>query len=67
MAGYDAISWFGLFVPAGTPQEIINRLSAESTEALKDPKVRDTLLNVGAVPVGTGPQAFGAFFGGKVE
>lgn len=65
--GYDATSWFGLFVPAGTPQEVINRLSAESAEALKDPKVRDTLLRVGAEPVGTGPQAFGAFFRAEVD
>lgn len=67
VAGYDATSWFGLFVPAGTPQEIINRLSAETAEALRDPKVRDTLMNVGAEPVGTGPQAFGAFFRSEVE
>jgi tripartite-type tricarboxylate transporter receptor subunit TctC len=65
--GYDATSWFGLFVPAGTPQEVINRLSAESAEALKDPKVRDTLLRVGAEPVGTGPQAFEAFFRAEVD
>jgi tripartite-type tricarboxylate transporter receptor subunit TctC len=62
VAGYDATSWFGLFVPAGTPQEIVNRLSAETAEALKDPKVRETLMNVGAEPVGAGPQVFGSFF-----
>jgi tripartite-type tricarboxylate transporter receptor subunit TctC len=65
--GYDATSWFGLFVPAGTPQELINRLSSETAEALKDAKVRDALLAVGSEPVGTGPQAFDAFFRAEVE
>ncbi len=64
--GYDATSWFGLFVPTGTPQEIINRLSSEAAEALKDAKVRDTLLSVGSDPVGSGPQAFGEFFRSEV-
>ena len=65
--GYDATSWFGLLVPTGTPQEIINRLSSETAEALKDAKVRDTLLSVGSDPVGSGPQAFGEFFRFEVE
>jgi tripartite-type tricarboxylate transporter receptor subunit TctC len=65
--GYDATSWFGLFVPAGTPPDIINRLYGETAEALKDAKVRDALLAVGSEPVGSSPQAFDAFFRAEVE
>jgi len=65
--GYDATSWFGLFVPTGAPQEIVNRLHSESVEALKDAKVRDTLLSVGSDPVGSTPRAFAEFFRAEVE
>lgn len=36
-------SWYGLFAPAGTPAEIVNRLSAETIKALGDPKVKERM------------------------
>jgi tripartite-type tricarboxylate transporter receptor subunit TctC len=65
--GYDANAWFGVFVPAGTPPEIIARLNAEITTILKEPKVRSTLLALGGEPVGSTPAEFGAFFRNEVE
>lgn len=65
--GYDANAWFGVFVPAGTPPEIIGRLNAEITKILKQPQVREKLLSLGGEPVGNTPGEFGDFFRNEVE
>jgi len=62
VTGFDATAWFGLFAPAGTPREVINQLSLEVAEALKDPAVNDKLLQLGAEPISSSPEAFGNFF-----
>ncbi len=64
--GFDSTSWFGLFVPAGTPKEIVAKLSVETAEALKDRGVSEKLLGVGAEPVGSTPEQFDAFFRSEV-
>jgi tripartite-type tricarboxylate transporter receptor subunit TctC len=64
---FDATSWFGLFVPAGTPAEIVKKLQDETIESLKDPQVRERLLAVGSEPVGSTAAEFGRFFRNEVE
>lgn len=46
--GYEASSWFGLFVPAGTPQHIVDKLSTEISEVLRRPFVTKQLTTLGA-------------------
>ena len=41
--GYEFVSWFGIFVPAGTPKPIIDRLNAELKKAVADPDVASKL------------------------
>jgi tripartite-type tricarboxylate transporter receptor subunit TctC len=60
--GYDANAWFGIFVPAGTPQAIIERLHAETVKIVNLPDTRERFLSLGAEPVGSTPAEFGAFF-----
>lgn len=57
--GYEASAWYGLMVPAKTPQEIISRLHAESTKALNRPDVKERLLASDFEVVGVGPEQFG--------
>ena len=45
-------SWVGLMAPAGTPQEIVNKVSTEITEIVKEPEIREQFLKAGFVPVG---------------
>jgi tripartite-type tricarboxylate transporter receptor subunit TctC len=66
VSGFDATAWFGLFAPAGTPREIVSRLSREVAEAVKDPVVNEKLLQLGAEPMSSTPTAFSAFFKGEV-
>ena len=58
--GYEAIGWFGVVVPAGTPAPIINRLNAEIVAALAVPEIRDKALAAGAEPLTNTPQEFAA-------
>jgi len=64
--GYDANAWFGIFVPAGTPQAVIDRLHAETVKIVKLPDTRERFLSLGAEPVGSTPAEFGAFFRNEV-
>ena len=65
--GFESANWYALFVPAGTPPAIVNKLSAETATALKSPAVRDFIRQDGADPVGSTPQEFAAFFRREIE
>ncbi len=58
---FDISTWFGVFAPAGTPREVLDRLQAEFTRALSIPEVRDRMLSLGAEPVGNRPEEFAAY------
>ena len=52
LKGYWAEAWQGFFVPAGTPQAIVDRLNTEIVKILKSPDVSKFLLDRGTEPVG---------------
>ncbi|MFZ5547602.1 MAG: Bug family tripartite tricarboxylate transporter substrate binding protein [Pseudomonadota bacterium] len=56
--GFDAVTWFGLLAPAGTPKEVIARLNAEFNKALANPELRKKLGDEGADPAGGTPEQF---------
>ena len=58
LTGYEAGSWYGLLVPAGTPEAIVRRLNAESVKALRGGSVRESLSSEGADVVGSTPEEF---------
>jgi tripartite-type tricarboxylate transporter receptor subunit TctC len=59
--GFEAVTWYGLFVPAGTPAAIIARLNAELVKILRAPDFREWLVGQGADPVGSTPDELAAF------
>jgi len=61
LPGFDISTWFGVFVPAGTPRPLVERLHAEITHALALDDVREKMLNLGAEPVGNRPEEFAAY------
>ncbi|HET6265048.1 MAG TPA: tripartite tricarboxylate transporter substrate binding protein [Usitatibacter sp.] len=67
LPGFDISTWFGIFVPAGTPRDVVDRLHGEFTRALAQPDVREKMLNLGAEPVGNRPEEFAAFIRGEAE
>lgn len=59
--GFETSAWSGLYAPAGTPADIINRLNVEVVKILKQPSVREQLMAQGAEPVGDTPEEFSRF------
>lgn len=45
--GFDAVAWFGLLVPAGTPEAVIAKINAGAKAALAEPQVRERLTQLG--------------------
>jgi len=60
LPGYEAVSWYGVLAPAGTPRDILMRLNMEIVRALKLPEVRQLMLAQGAEPVSESPEQFAA-------
>jgi tripartite-type tricarboxylate transporter receptor subunit TctC len=60
--GLEVGSWIGMFVPAGTPPDIVRTIQQALAKSLADPKVRDVLVPTGQDPVGDTPEAFAATF-----
>lgn len=58
--GFYADAWSGLFAPKGTPQPVVDKLSAEVQRILKLPDVREKLAGLGAEPVGSTQAEFSA-------
>lgn len=54
--GYEATAWYGIFAPAATPPEIIQRLNAAVSRVLADPEVKRRLAQEGAHVAGGSPE-----------
>jgi tripartite-type tricarboxylate transporter receptor subunit TctC len=61
LPGFEMASWNGLLVPARTPRDIVTRLYKETVQALHASDVSEKLSGLGADPVGSTPEQFGAF------
>jgi tripartite-type tricarboxylate transporter receptor subunit TctC len=61
LPGYESTFWFGLYVPAGTPTEIVRRLHAAAAKGLAKPEVREKISLGGMDPApSASPEAFAA-------
>ncbi len=67
LPGFDISTWFGVFAPAGTPREALDRLHGQFTRALAAPDVREKMQNLGAEPVGNHPEEFAAYIRAEGE
>ncbi len=59
--GFEAIGWFGVLAPAGTPRQIVSRLNAELVKAVTAPEIKERLANVGFDIVTGTPEQFAAY------
>ncbi|MGQ0654372.1 MAG: Bug family tripartite tricarboxylate transporter substrate binding protein [Betaproteobacteria bacterium] len=60
LPGFEAVSWYALMAPAGTPPDVIEKIAGECARALRAPDVRERLRGLGADPVGNTPAELGA-------
>jgi tripartite-type tricarboxylate transporter receptor subunit TctC len=61
LPGIEASGWNGLFVPAGTPRDVINRLQAETAKILATPAMKADAIQQGYEYGGESPEEFLAF------
>ena len=59
--GFETSQWYGIIVPAGTPQPVIDRLYKEIAKALQSKEESKKMLDDGAVLIGDTPAQFSAF------
>ena len=59
--GFDISTWYGIWAPAGTPTEIVSKLSGEIAKIVKLADVRERLGGLGAEPAGNSPDEFAAY------
>ncbi len=60
--GYELISWYAFFGPAGTPPEAVARLNAAVNRTLAKPDIQEWLLGQGLNPLPLSPQAFTDYY-----
>lgn len=66
LPGYEATSWFGAVVRAGTPPAIVERLSAATLKVMQDPKVIAQLQKIGLDPYPQNSRDFDAFYRAEI-
>ncbi|MBI2319644.1 MAG: tripartite tricarboxylate transporter substrate binding protein [Betaproteobacteria bacterium] len=67
VADVDAFSWHAIFAPAKTPREIVDQIRRDAVNALNSAEVRDRLLAMGQVLVGSTPEEFDIKFKADLE
>jgi tripartite-type tricarboxylate transporter receptor subunit TctC len=64
--GFEAVPWFGLLAPAGTPPAIIEKIHREAVRVLAMPDVRKRLEDLGLDVIGSSPAEFGALIAKEI-
>ncbi len=67
LPGYEAISWFGLLAPKGTPTDVVQKIQRDVAQVLKDPDVQQKIQGLGADPGGMPPTEFKARIQREIE
>jgi tripartite-type tricarboxylate transporter receptor subunit TctC len=58
LPGYEAVAWYGVFAPDGTPRDIVTRLNTDIVRIVRSAEVRELLLKQGAESYATSPEEF---------
>ncbi len=65
--GFEAIAWFGMFVPRGTPPAVIRKIRDDIADILKDPAVIKGMHNIGGEPSGMATEEYAKFVRAEIE
>jgi tripartite-type tricarboxylate transporter receptor subunit TctC len=61
LPGYEALGWYALGMPKGTPAEIVNKINEATNTSLADPKLKERLATLGVEPMPMSPTQFRKF------
>jgi tripartite-type tricarboxylate transporter receptor subunit TctC len=67
LPGFEAVAWYALVAPAGTPADVVGKINEGVNEALHDPEIQKRLADLSAEPVGGSPQDTVAYFREETE
>jgi tripartite-type tricarboxylate transporter receptor subunit TctC len=67
LPGYEVNSWYGVYLPAGTPQKIVTQLNQDIVQILRLPDVQARLASLGAEVVGSTEEQFTAFTKAEID
>jgi tripartite-type tricarboxylate transporter receptor subunit TctC len=65
--GYEAIIWYGVGAPQGTPADVIGKLNREFNAGLASAKIKSQIAELGSTPIVGSPSEFGAFVKSEIE
>ncbi|HYC49062.1 MAG TPA: tripartite tricarboxylate transporter substrate binding protein [Burkholderiales bacterium] len=66
LKGYDAASWYGLFMPAGAPKNAVARISGEVVKIMQAREIRERFIADGFEPAGLTPDAFAKYLRAEI-
>ena len=67
LPGHEVSQWYGLMVPAGTPQPIVDKLYRATVTAVASPMVKEQYSGLGIDPTATSPEEFKAFVQSEIQ
>lgn len=67
LPGFEAMAWFGVLAPAGTPRSIVARLDSEIARILQKPEIKNQLAGFGSEPGGGTPEEFAAYIKTEID
>nr|AEV57107.1 hypothetical protein [uncultured bacterium] len=67
MAGFEVLSWYGVFAPKGTPPAIVQRLNSEINKAIAEPEVIEALRGLGIKTGGGSPAVLAELFKAEAD
>jgi len=67
LPNFDGGSWQGVVMPAGTPREHVNAVSAEIVKILRAPDMKERIVDMGGIPLGSTPEEFAAYMKAEEE
>ena len=65
--GFEAVAWFGIVAPPGTPKDIVNKLNLEIVKILNMPEVRQRLVDGGSEVIGSSPDDADRFLKSEIK
>jgi tripartite-type tricarboxylate transporter receptor subunit TctC len=67
LSNFEVVGFYGVLAPAGTPKDIVSKLSAAFEQALNTPDIKARMVTQGADPAFMGSDAFNAFLGTELQ
>lgn len=64
--GFAGVGWSGFVLPAGTPRAIVDKVSADTQAVLREPQMRERIVERGGIPDPLTPQAYADFIKAEV-